>query len=74
VGNAGECVENMRGNAWKCGGNAWKMRGKLFQVRFFFQQPGESFICGSGGFRVIALPSFEFSSGTIMRGGEGQGA
>jgi hypothetical protein len=68
VGNAGECVE-MRGKyAWKCVGNAWGMRGKLFQVRFFFQQPGESFICGPGGFGVVALPPFEFSSGFIARG------
>jgi hypothetical protein len=60
-GNAGKICGDMRGYAGKCVGN-------LFQVTFFLKQLDKSFIYCPGGFRVIALPSFEFSSGTIMRG------
>ena len=36
-------------------------------MRFFLEQPGESFARGPCGFGVVALPSLEFRAGFIAR-------
>ena len=45
-----------------------KFCGPLFQMWFLPQQTGKSFMCGPGGFGIVALPSLEIRPGLVARG------